>query len=57
MWRRGKLAFALASTQFLVLILFTLRAYYGKDADATDYSQSLDSSGGFTGDHASCRGT
>lgn len=36
MWRRGKLTFVLATAQFLVVVLFTLRAYYGPAADASD---------------------
>lgn len=34
MWRRGKLTFVLATTQFVVVVLYTLWSYYGDEADA-----------------------
>lgn len=36
MWGRGKLTFVLATAQFLVIVCFTLRAYYGPGSDASD---------------------
>lgn len=43
MWRRGKTSFALAILQFLLLISFILKSYYGPDVDATESSNSYSS--------------